>query len=292
MKLPYASRTKGFTLIELLVVIAIIAILAAILLPALASAKQSALVTYCMNNKKQLLTAWVMYAGEGRDVLADNHDYNDFNVYEGGGNTFVPGISTPAWAEGTMTWDTSSENTNTLYLTDPRASLLGNYIGKSTKIFWCPADIFLSSQQRPLGWPNRCRSVCMSGFTGPGQKWSFEGWTKTNSVAKMSQFANPGPASSWVFMDEHPDSIDDCQLYVNPSDADGTISDGVFTELPASYHNKACGLAFADGHAECHKWLEGSTCPPVQYIQYVHSVNVGKTSRDLMWLAQRTPHAP
>ena len=293
MNLQNAPRTKAFTLIELLVVIAIIAILAAILLPALASAKQAAIVSYCINNKKQMLTAWVMYAGEDHDVLADNHNYNDFSTYEGGGTVFVPGVSTPAWAEGTMTWDTSSENTNTLYLVNARASLLGPYIGTSYKVFWCPADIFIGPQQRSQSWPNRCRSITMSGFTGPGQKWDF-GWPQglTNSVTKMAQFVSPGPGNAWVFMDEHPDSIDDCQLYVNPADAEQTTSDGLFTELPASYHNKAGGVGFADGHVECHKWLEALTCPPVQYIQYVHSVNVGTASRDLMWLAQRTPHAP
>ena len=282
MNLSKTSASKAFTLIELLVVIAIIAILAALLLPALASAKQNALVINCMNNKKQLLTAWFMYAGEDNDVLADNHDYDDFNEYEAG-------TTTPAWIEGKMDWSSAPANTNTLYFTDPRTSLLGPNIANSVKVFWCPADRFLGPQQRPLGWQNRCRSVCMSGYTGPGQKWSFGGWTETNNVNKLAQFGNPGPASSWVFMDEHPDSIDDAQLYVNPSDANPATSTGTFTELPASYHNNSCGIAFADGHSECHHWMEKSTCPPVTY-QTVHEVNVGTTSRDLIWLAQRTPH--
>jgi prepilin-type N-terminal cleavage/methylation domain-containing protein/prepilin-type processing-associated H-X9-DG protein len=278
-----ASARKGFTLIELLVVIAIIAILAALLLPTLAKAKQAALVTNCMNNKKQLLTAWFMYAGDSKDVLADNHDYDDFGEYApGSGN---PG--TPCWIEGRMDWSAAPANTNTLYFTDPRVSLLGPYFGNAVKIFWCPADRFLNSQQ--VGFPNRCRSVTMSGYVGPGPKWSFSGWRLTNNVERLSQFNNPGPATAWVFMDEHPDSIDDAQLYVNPEDANPATSTGIFTELPASYHNNACGISFADGHSEAHKWLEALTCPAVKYQQN-QQLQVGVNSRDLIWLAQRTAH--
>jgi prepilin-type N-terminal cleavage/methylation domain-containing protein/prepilin-type processing-associated H-X9-DG protein len=283
MNFGTTQKGAGFTLIELLVVIAIIAILAALLLPALASAKQNALVTNCMNEKKQLLTAWIMYAGEYNDHLADNHDYDDFGEY-------TPNTMVPCWVEGKMDWNTTSDNTNVLYFTDPRVSLLGPYIANSTKIFWCPADTFLSSAQRPLGWPNRCRSVCMDGAVGPGPKYTGFSWSSQYfvNIDKMSQFYSPGLADTWVFMDEHPDSIDDAQLYVDVSAPAIGMGNGEFTELPASYHNKSCGIGFADGHAECHHWMDSQTTPSVKYSSQ-DRVTV-TADKDLIWLAMHTPH--
>jgi prepilin-type processing-associated H-X9-DG protein len=110
-------------------------------------------------------------------------------------------------------------------------------------------------------------------------------------VAKMSDFAYPGPAQTWVFMDEHPDAIDDVQLYVktdNPTRLQGL---GGFTELPASYHNQACGLSFADGHAEIHKWQEPGTVVPVIYNTTSRRPSGPNVVRDLIWLSNRTPRA-
>jgi prepilin-type N-terminal cleavage/methylation domain-containing protein/prepilin-type processing-associated H-X9-DG protein len=283
MNLPKASTQSGFTLIELLVVIAIIAILAAMLLPVLAHAKQDALVTNCMNNKKQLATAWIIYAGDNNDNLADNHDYDDYGEY-------TPGTMTPCWIEGKLDWSNSPDNTNSLYFTDPRVSLLGANFGKAVTILWCPADVFVGPEQRPLGWQNRCRSVCMNGAVGPGPKYTGFSWSTEYfvNISKMSQFFNPGIANTWVFMDEHPDSIDDAQLYADVSAPALSTGNGEFTELPASYHNNACGISFADGHAECHHWMNSQTTPPVTYISK-DRVNV-TSDTDLIWLAQHTPN--
>jgi prepilin-type N-terminal cleavage/methylation domain-containing protein/prepilin-type processing-associated H-X9-DG protein len=291
MNLRNTGKGGGFTLIELLVVIAIIAILAALLLPALASAKQNALVTNCMSEKKQLLTAWIMYANDNGDNLAANFDYHDDGEYE-------PGTTTPSWIEGWMDWSTAPDNTNVLYFTDPRASLMGSYVANQTKIFWCPADIFLGPQQRPLGWGNRCRSVTMNGAVGTGPKYTGFSWSSQSfvNVQKMSQFYNPGPADCWVFMDEQPDSLDDGLLYVDVGPQALAMGLGQFTEFPASYHNQSCGISFADGHAECHKWQDAiQTCIPVTYVAHESGVNqqvtVVSPDRDLMWLALHTPYS-
>jgi prepilin-type N-terminal cleavage/methylation domain-containing protein/prepilin-type processing-associated H-X9-DG protein len=291
MNLRTTEKRDGFTLIELLVVIAIIAILAALLLPALASAKQNALVTNCMSEKKQLVIAWIMYAGDNGDNLAANCDYHDDGPY-------VPGTTTPSWLEGWLDWSNASDNTNWMYFTDPRASLLGSYVAKQTKIFWCPADNFLSSQQRSLGWPNRCRSVTMNGAVGTGPKYTGFSWSSQYfvNVQKMNQFFNPGAADCWVFMDEQPDSLDDGLLYVDVGPQALSQGLGQFTEFPASYHNHACGISFADGHAECHKWQDSAqTCIPVTYSAHQNGLNqqvtVASPDRDLEWLAMHTPHS-
>lgn len=271
-------RRSAFTLIELLVVIAIIAILAAMLLPALSGAKQRALAINCMNNNKQLGLAWIMYSGDNNERLVSNNDWARL------GDPTVP-----SWEYGIMTWSPSPDNTNVAGLTDENNALLGTYTAKAARIYWCPADIYLSNQQRPKGWAHRVRSVAMNGAIGDGKKYDF-GFNPTFWWARKSSDLNaPGPSESWVFSDEHPDSIDDGTLYINAGATNGT---GQFTELPSSLHNGACGVSFADGHAEVHKWKDAqNTVKPVIYEQragYNQRVDV-TTSPDLTWLAQRTP---
>ena len=280
------KQQKAFTLIELLVVIAIIAILAAMLLPALARAKTAALSVKCMSNKKQIQLAWIMYAGDNKDVLPDNHDYDDFGAFS---PPTPPG--TPAWCEGKLDW-TSTTGDNTNYVTTligPKYALFGPYVAKSADMFRCPADTYASPPQRAAGWQYRCRSISMNGNVGPGERYDF-GWTLTNAITKMGNFTRPGAAMSWVFIDEHPDWMDDAQLYINPGETNGT---GEFTELPGSFHNNACGISFADGHGEIHKWLDSRINLPVTYV-YQHNLGRGglvvSSSPDLMWMALRTPY--
>jgi len=231
MKHPKA----GFTLIELLVVIAIIAVLAAMLLPALNSAKQRAQAAQCMSNKKQLELACFTYTDENNDALPFNPDQS------------ATTLGTPPWVSGLMTWDKSSDNTNTANLTDSKLSCLAAYTPQP-QIYWCPADIYISPYtQGGLGWEHRVRSVAMDAAVGGGNPVSGgpgSGYKPAGNLASFypggmfyattaSQLRSPGPSESWVFTDEHPDSIDDGILYIPPCSGQKAVTEYLLNCRPA-----------------------------------------------------------
>ncbi len=271
-------KTKGaFTLIELLVVIAIIAILAAMLLPALSGAKQRAQGIQCVSNMRQLIVACTLYVGENHDRFPPNEP--------------VPkGQYQPCWVSGYMDYDPANpDNSNAGLLVDSQHSKLAPF-AKSPGIFRCPAD-----RSRVAGQGNRVRSVSMSQAVGttpdggpvPGE-W-LNGTQDTNQTVwktygKMSDVTRPGPSRLWVFSDEHPDSINDAGLAVQCAD---TSPNGVIIDFPASYHNGGAAISFADGHTELHHWTGSMIKQPItgRILQYIASDDsVG----DLNWLQQRT----
>ena len=272
---------RGFTLIELLVVIAIIAILAAILLPVLNAAKVRALQTECTNNKKQLGLAWLIYAGDNREKLALNSDPGQGRGYLNNGQ--------PSWVTGVLDWSTGQQNTNTEYLTNDKYSLLGDYTGQVPAIFSCPADHYVSPQQGALHWTRRSRTVAMNGAVGDGAKYdepgSPWGWSPWYYARKTTDFHSPGPSDCWVIMDEHPDSIDDGILYT------ASYPTTVYTELPGNQLNYACGIVYADGHADQHFWhgpILGQHIN-VTYSGYINQVACLINDPDMLWMALHTP---
>jgi prepilin-type N-terminal cleavage/methylation domain-containing protein/prepilin-type processing-associated H-X9-DG protein len=276
--LPNQSRTRGFTLIELLVVIAIIAILAALLLPALVKSKVQAQGIQCMNNEKQLTLAWKLYTGDNAGWL----------VYNPGGD--LDDGTTPAWVSDWMDYAPNwADNTNTARLMDSRYSMLAPYTG-SAGIYKCPAD-----ESTALEGGARCpriRSVSMNAAVGRGGDIYWLNYLQPSAnftlFQKESDYGRMSTSMLWVFDDEHPDSINDgCFAAAVPP----TLASTTWIDVLASYHNGACGLGFADGHAEVHKWLDRRSDFPVEYNGYLYPVDYTPHpqpyNQDLMWLGQR-----
>jgi prepilin-type N-terminal cleavage/methylation domain-containing protein/prepilin-type processing-associated H-X9-DG protein len=282
IEVPLNRFRKGFTLIELLVVIAIIAILAAMLLPALAAAKKKAQAIACMSNYRQLTLAWHMYANDNNDALAYNTDKHAAPAQTVG----MPNSWVYCTSNSVMTWGTEQYNTNTGYIVNNLVASMGSYVSKSAAIYHCAADNYLSPAQRTAGWNYRVRSCAMNGALGGGIKYCT-GQSWYYNVTKFSGFHTPSPTDSWLFMDEHPDYIDDGSLYFDPTYAGGASA---FNELPGSNHGGASGISFADGHVEMHKLLMGAV--PISYVfsTQVFPVSAGSAgSADLLWFSQHTP---
>jgi len=246
----------AFTLLELLAVIAIIAILAGILLPALASARERSRGIYCLSNTRQLTLAWQLYADDHDSLLP-------YNLVMAG-TTFRTNIN---WVNNVMDWYvTSSDNTNLATITE---ASLGSYVAGMTAIYHCPSDHALSADQAAAGWSGRIRSYSMNAMVGNAGTASLTGGNVNNpgykQFFKIEQM--PRPSDIFVFLDEHPDSINDGYFI----DRDGvpavgwsasSVPNNEWHDLPASFHNKSAAFSFADGHALLHHWSSSTTVIP------------------------------
>jgi prepilin-type N-terminal cleavage/methylation domain-containing protein/prepilin-type processing-associated H-X9-DG protein len=273
----WSGGHPGFTLVELLVVIATVAVLAAVLLPALAGTKPNGQAFQCLNNTRRLTLCWTMYASENSDKLMDPSK----------------------WVSGQMDWSSWQDNTDVSTMLDDKA-LISPYV-KSAALFKCPSDIY----QSPQNPGPRIRSVSLDGALngGPtlGSLYAPPGEAPRTYFAarKMSDLNTPGPANIYVILDEHPDSINDAEFMLNAGLVNKTAQK--WRDYPGSFHNGAVSLSFADGHSEIHKWITGTTLQGVEYKSFspysgsatTSPINQNSTigdNKDYEWLEDRMPY--
>jgi prepilin-type N-terminal cleavage/methylation domain-containing protein len=256
---PRKLLKTGFTLIELLVVIAIIAILAALLLPALSKAKNLAKQTECLSNMKQLQTAWQMYAGDYADQMCTNGASSQENNY--------------SWVSGWMPNPYDATNSNLL---KDNMSVLWPY-NPAFGIYQCPAAtsmVYIYGALFPA-----VRSISMNGWVN-GSAPAYNYGTTFITYHKTADLNRPGPAQTFVFSDEmYPFTLDDGYFESMPYSGNG------FQAWPGVWHNGGDCLSFADGHAEYHQWVDANTLAAIHATGYGLGGPGGSSPRDSLWLA-------
>ena len=277
------DRTRGlpgFTLIELLVVIAIIAILAALLLPALGRAKENGRAVFCMNNTRQFMMGALMYAGDNAEKLPPNGDDDNDGTF---------------WVAGNMS--SAADAINTAYLADTPHATLSPYLRRAIPVYKCPSDksivrvgattysrvrsYSMNAAVGTLGGSNRYDNggpvwglwLDGTGFHHPNHPW--------RTYASIGDMAAPGPANTWVFVEEDANSIDwgSFNVCMNTPTA--------WVDWPATYHNYSGNFSFADGHSERHKWRDPRTRKTTPYNFFIQVVNQAN-NQDIAWIQERT----
>ncbi len=274
-----AHRRAAFTLIELLVVIAILALLAALVLPAMRLAKQKAQNIQCLNNNRQLALGWMMYA-------LDNHDRIVYASDDGRGPANRQ--NSYAWTQQHLDYSDDPKNWNPA--ADIELGPLWPYY-RCAAIYKCPADrsvVKVGDEFKP-----RVRTIAMNLFLGGFAGRAFgpmRGYQLFLKTTELGEANGLGPTKAFLFLDEREDVINwgnfmtDMRGY-SPPNPDLFVFN---QDLPGMYHNRACGFSFCDGHSEIKKWLDPRTMPPLQEGEHVIRLYPVPGDVDVPWLQDHT----
>ncbi len=223
-----SGKKNGFTLIELLVVIASIAILVAMLLPALSNSKSRTQSIVCLNNLRQLSICWQLYAGDFNDLMVPN-------------NNIAGGAPGPSWCQGTGILET---NTTVI-----ESGLLFRY-NRSAALYHCPADastVVSLSGTRLSQLRNRSYNLSQS-VNGEPTSWLA---THIPSFKRFSEINGPNPSECLVFIDENEDTMLDPHFGMPTANYGNTNQ---WWDMPSHRHGRGANLSFADSHAELWRW--------------------------------------
>jgi len=268
-------KARAFTFLELLTSLAVLLLLILTLLPALAHNRPQSAAAVCMNNLKSLALAWQAYSSDNQDRLL-------ISIHGGGA---MYGVGNPAygpfWAGGWLDWLPSTDVTNTTMLLDIRRSRLAPY-APSPHTFHCPSDRSPSQGQLAAGFQQRARSYSLNIYIGQGNALEGPSDTLYRNIRTMSDFRFPSPRETWVFLEEHPDSINDGAFFSPHSTG--------WVDLPAPFHSTATPFAFADAHVEMHRWtssLSKDRAVRILFNTYV-PVPIASGDSDISWMSYHT----
>jgi len=289
MKSSESSRSRtlnAFTRTELVAVLAGMSLLVALGFPAIGSTRTRSRQEVCGDNLNALIRATRLYAEDHRD---------EFPMVTHGGEAqagaeiaFANRNAHRPWATGWLNWTTSSHNTNTAFLINPRYAVLADYT-RDARLYKCPSDRLVNPVQRGLGWTGRARSYSANLAVGRGNKTQLDVMIDAEKLfIRFSDVDRPSPSQLFVFIEENSDSMND------PALGNGQRFRR-WIDMPGAFHptvgtNHASNVAFADGHVETHAWQSTVLRERINYLYSPPSIP--RDDPDWGWLMDRTSFHP